>query len=83
MPPAQPPLPWPDTEEPWSRIRVDFAGPVEAYMVVHLGRFPHEVDQSYPDESSQFGKNNRSTADDLQSVRLAEDFCDRQWAAVH
>ncbi|XP_072145123.1 uncharacterized protein [Dermacentor andersoni] len=29
MPPARQPVPWPDTEEPWSRVHVDFAGPVE------------------------------------------------------
>ncbi|XP_054918569.1 uncharacterized protein [Dermacentor andersoni] len=29
MPPARQPVPWPDKEEPWSRVHADFAGPVE------------------------------------------------------
>nr|XP_054933842.1 uncharacterized protein K02A2.6-like [Dermacentor andersoni] len=34
MPPARQPVPWPDTEEPWSRVHVDFAGPVEGDMLL-------------------------------------------------
>lgn len=34
MPRAQEPVPWPDTFERWSRIHVDFAGPVEGRMLM-------------------------------------------------
>ncbi|XP_070385138.1 uncharacterized protein [Dermacentor albipictus] len=34
MPPAAPPLGWPQTQERWSRVHVDFAGPIEGKMVL-------------------------------------------------
>ncbi|XP_064468795.1 uncharacterized protein K02A2.6-like [Ornithodoros turicata] len=34
MTPAQPPAIWPATSEPWSRVHVDFAGPIEGQMLV-------------------------------------------------
>lgn len=34
MPPAQTPLAWPDTGERWSRLHVDFAGPINGKMVL-------------------------------------------------
>nr|XP_050041632.1 uncharacterized protein K02A2.6-like [Dermacentor andersoni] len=36
MPPAAPPASWPQTFEKWSRIHVDFAGPIEGKMVLVL-----------------------------------------------
>lgn len=34
MPPAAPPVNWPKTQENWSRIHIDFAGPVAGKMVL-------------------------------------------------
>lgn len=34
MPPIAPPASWPQTLEKWSRIHVDFAGPIEGMMVL-------------------------------------------------
>ncbi|XP_049514115.1 uncharacterized protein LOC119436504 isoform X1 [Dermacentor silvarum] len=34
MPPAAPPLNWPQTQERWSRVHVDFAGPIQGKMVL-------------------------------------------------
>lgn len=35
-PPRQPPIPWPQPEKPWSRLHLDFAGPINgvSYLVL-------------------------------------------------
>lgn len=34
LPPSQTPQPWPETKEKWSRVHIDFAGPVDGYMLL-------------------------------------------------
>nr|VZH97087.1 unnamed protein product [Spirometra erinaceieuropaei] len=36
MPPRQPPVPWQPSERPWSRVHIDFAGPVNgiSYLIL-------------------------------------------------
>lgn len=34
MPPAEVPISWPDTNQPWSRLHVDYAGPLEGQMIL-------------------------------------------------
>nr|XP_037289927.1 uncharacterized protein K02A2.6-like [Rhipicephalus microplus] len=34
MPPAQVPAPWPETGRKWSRVHIDYAGPVEGHMLL-------------------------------------------------
>lgn len=34
MPPAQAPIRWPETQERWSRLHVDFAGPIQNKMLL-------------------------------------------------
>ncbi|XP_037576521.2 uncharacterized protein K02A2.6-like [Dermacentor silvarum] len=36
MPPRQEAVPWPETGRRWSRLHIDFAGPVEGYMLMIL-----------------------------------------------
>lgn len=33
MPPRQTPVPWPETGRRWSRLHIDFAGPVDGFML--------------------------------------------------
>ncbi|XP_064483057.1 uncharacterized protein K02A2.6-like [Ornithodoros turicata] len=33
-PPSQEPLPWPSSAEPWTRIHMDYAGPIEGKMIL-------------------------------------------------
>lgn len=35
-PPARDPVPWPETNEKWSRVHVDFAGPIDGFMLLVL-----------------------------------------------
>lgn len=34
MPPKKPPVAWPETDERWSRLHIDFAGPIDGHMLL-------------------------------------------------
>lgn len=34
LPPSQVPILWPETKERWARVHIDFAGPVDGFMLL-------------------------------------------------
>ena len=73
--------PWPKTDKPWSRLHIDYAGPIKgAYFFCH-SRQLYEMSRSWQMQNTYDLNHNKSVT--VCKIRIPGNHCIWQWHTIY